>query len=96
MDNKAAEIKKYIDDGGGRYREWYVGIAADARKRLFTDHGVREKGDMWIFRTFASADDARKVEDYFVNTLGTDGGPGGGDDDSKSVYAYHKEAHTTQ
>jgi len=29
-----------------------------------------------------------------VNTLGTDGGTGGGDDSTSSVYAYKKNSHT--
>ena len=92
----AEEIKQYIDNNGGNYPKWYVGITSDARRRLFTEHGVKEKGDYWIFRSTPSADKAREIEAYFIDTLKTDGGPGGGDDTTTTVYAYHKEAHTNQ
>jgi len=89
-----AEIKAYIDRNGGPYSSWYVGIAADARERLFNNHGVDEKNDFWIYQTCSSSDIARNVEAYFVNELSTDGGTGGGGDDTDKVYAYKKNSHT--
>lgn len=88
------DIKSYIDDHGGQYNRWYVGISDNARKRLFDDHNVDEDSDLWIYRTASSATVARRVEDYFVNELGTDGGTGGGDENSNQVYAYKKNSHT--
>ena len=79
---------------GGEYSAWYVGISKDAKDRLFNDHSVREKKDNWIYRSASSSQTAREVEDYFVNTLGTDGGTGGGDETSDMVYAYKKAKHT--
>ena len=38
------DIKVYIQNWGGKYPDWYVGITSDPRQRLFSDHGVREKG----------------------------------------------------
>lgn len=90
----ANEIKNYIANAGSSYNTWYVGIAQDARARLFNDHGVKEKEDLWIYRTASTSEDARIIEDYFINTLGTDGGPGGGDETTKRVYAYKKAPHT--
>lgn len=87
-------IKEYIAKGGGGYKAWYVGISKDARDRLFNEHKVREKGDWWIFRTASSSQVAREIEDYFVNTLGTDGATGGGDEAADKVYAYKKAPHT--
>lgn len=88
------DIDAYIQKCGGAYRDWYVGISKDARDRLFNDHSVRENGDSWIHKTAMSAQAAREVEDHFVNTLGTDGGTGGGDYTANMVYAYKKAAHT--
>ena len=88
------DIKGHISKGGGGYRAWYVGISKDASDRLFSGHKVKEEGDWWIYRTASSAKIAREIEDYFVNTLGADGGPGGGAEDAKQVYAYKKAAHT--
>lgn len=89
-----AEIKNHIASEGGAYSNWYVGIAKSARERLFEDHKVKEKEDSWIFRKSESDKIARRIEDYFVNTLKTDGNPGGGDENTVFVYAYKKQSHT--
>jgi len=88
------DIKAHISKGGGGYRAWYMGISSDAKDRLINGHKIREKDDWWIFRTANSSQAAREIEDYFVNTLGTDGGPGGGDEAANQVYAYKKAPHT--
>lgn len=88
------DIKAHIRKGGGAYKDWYVGISKDARSRLFDGHNVREKGDWWIYRAASSSKIAREIEAYFVNTLGTDGGTGGGGADARQVYAYKKASHT--
>lgn len=88
------EIKEYIGKWGAPYSSWYVGIAEDPKERLFDDHGVKEKTDAWIFRYAEDVETARRIEKYFVDTLGTDGGTGGGDENTKAVYAYKKNSHT--
>jgi hypothetical protein len=90
------EIKDYIRDCGGAYSDWYVGIASDAKQRLFTDHGVTEKGGVWIYGHCENSEVARDIEDYFVNTLGTKGGPGGGDEDTTFIYAYKTTSDTKE
>ncbi len=70
-----------------------MGISKDAKDRLFNGHNIRKKKDAWIFRTARSSQVTRDIEEYFVNTLGTDGGTGGGDNTSDMVYAYKKAAH---
>jgi hypothetical protein len=89
-----SDIKEYIQKGGGGYRAWYVGISKDARARLFNDHDVQENNGWRIYRQAENSTAAREVESYFVNTLGTDGGPGGGDQKADYVYAYKKTSHT--
>jgi hypothetical protein len=88
------DIKGHIDRSRAPYSSWYVGISKDARDRLFSDHKVNEKNAWWIYRQTSSTQIAREIEDYFVNTLDTDGGPGGGDEDADMVYAYWKENYT--
>lgn len=73
-----SEIKAFILKWGGRYIDWYVGIASDPRRRLFNDYSANEKNDGWIYRKVFNSDSARSVEDYFVNTLGTSSDTGGG------------------
>lgn len=89
-----ADIRAFIERCRGACRGWYVGIASDPRSRLFGDHGVDEKGDMWIYRECESAVLAREVEEFFVKMIGTDGGLGGGDESTRWVYAYKKAPHT--
>lgn len=88
------EIKTHIQRCGGNYSAWYVGISKDAKDRLFNGHNIREKKVAWIFRTAKSSQVAIEVEEYFVNTHGTDGSTGGGDNTSDMVYAYKKARHT--
>jgi hypothetical protein len=90
------EIKNYVGKCGGSYSDWYVGIASDPRQRLFNDHNVDEGNGYWIFRECESSSVAREIEEYFINTLGTDGGFGGGDYTSRYVYAYTKTSSTTE
>lgn len=49
-----------------------------------------------IYKEAFNSDSARLVEDYFVNTLGTSGDAGGGDNTTKFIYAYKKASHTTE
>jgi hypothetical protein len=90
------EIKKHMDKSGYPYHQWYVGIAKDARDALFNRHGVRERGDWWIFRKATTTQQARDIESYFLNTLRTAGGSGGGDNFTTMVYAYKIGSHTNQ
>lgn len=75
------------------YKKLYIGIAADATDRLFKGHSVDREKDVWIYRTASSGNVAREIEKYFLD-LGFDGGPGGGDEDSKMVYCFLQNAHT--
>jgi len=90
-----ADIKAHIAHCGGSYSSWYVGIAADPRDRLFNRHSVSETGDSWIYRICDSNQDARTVENALLR-LGTKGGPSGGDNATKSVYAYKIGPHTLE
>lgn len=90
-----AEITAYVTNNGGGYSQWYFGIAAKPRERLFSGHTVREKGDAWIYRSCAHSEGARAIERYF-HAQGMRGGPGGGDDESASVYAYRIAGHTVE
>jgi len=80
-DQIALEIKNYILDWNKPFSSWYVGITAESDQRVFVAHGVRKDNRHgWITRECQSARDARNIEEYFVNTVGTKGDVGGGDD----------------
>lgn len=85
-----SDIDAHIKKGGGGYGAWYVGISEDAEKRL-NKHNAKE---WYIYRQASSSQVAREIEIYFVNVLGTDGGTGGGDENTDMVYAYKKTADT--
>lgn len=90
-----AEIVDYIRACGGNISNWYAGIAADPRTRLFSDHMVSEKIGHWIFRSASTVDQARYAEKQLL-ALGCDGGPSGGDNTTNTVYAYKKTMQTRQ
>jgi len=90
------KIEDYMKKRGGTYRDWYVGITDDAERRLFTEHNVDKDNGNWCRREAYTSDDAREVEKYFLDECGTDGGPGGGNDDSNFVYAYKKTNYTKE
>ncbi len=87
------DILAYMRSHGGVWADWYVGIADDPKKRLFVDHAVNE-GGIWIHSgDLGDHSTARAVEKYFLD-CGCDGGPGGGSNLTKFVYAY-KKVYTT-
>jgi hypothetical protein len=86
--------QSYVSVNGGPYSQWYIGIAAAPRQRLFNDHCVTENGGAWIYRECSTSSAAREIEEYFIQ-LGMQGGPGGGDATTKYVYAY-KITQTTR
>lgn len=98
MTNTALEIinaiESRVEARGGDWWQWYVGVAADAENRLFSDHNVCRVGDAWIYSTAPTSQVAREVEAYLLKTHGAQGGTGGGDDDTRTVYAYRTADHT--
>ena len=88
-------IKSYMGNNPV-YRDWYVGITKDIKGRLFDFHKVDKDKSGWVFVTAESEDTARKIERYFVDTCNTDGGTGGGNDDSDIVYAYRITNYTKE
>jgi len=81
------DIASYVAKNGGQYSEWYVGIAADPKNRLFKDHAVSQPSGQWIYDYCATSAEAREVEQHFFSK-GAKGGPGGGDNTTKAIYAY--------
>ena len=69
------------------YSSWYVGIAKDVQDRLFNDHNVSQTNAYWIYRECENDIVARDIEKCFLR-LGCKGGDGGGNQESRFVYAY--------
>jgi len=98
MTNEAIieKIETYLVNNGVKfYSDCYVGIAEDARERLFSDHKVLEKGDIWIYEPAESDDEARNIEKYFLDK-GMKGDTGGGSNKSTYVYSYKINEHTSE
>lgn len=90
------EIEAHLVNNGVKlYSECYVGIAENVRDRLFSDHKVIEKGDVWIYEPADSDDVARDTENYFLDK-GMKGGTGGGSEKSTYVYSYKINEHTSE
>jgi len=87
------EIAQHISKQGGEKKAWYFGIATDLKQRLHQDHQVPEEDYWYIWREAVSALEARAIEKAFLD-WGCDGGSGGGDDNTRFVYAYLK-SHVT-
>lgn len=92
----AVAIDEHIKNRHPRYADWYIGIASVPEQRLFIDHNVDKDNDYWIYRNAGDQTAARNVELFFIEQLGTDGGPGGGDHTTKFVYAYKKTPSTRE
>ena len=89
------DIEGYIANRAGDIYEWYVGIAAKPKERLFDDHSVDEHNGAWIWRRASSDSVARDIEQHFLDK-GAQGGPGGGDEDTTAVYAYEITLDTVE
>jgi hypothetical protein len=81
--------------GNDDYSAWYVGIATDAKQRLFDEHNVSEQGGRWIHRTANSELEARDTEKYLLDTYNFKGGPSGGNRPTH-VYAYKITSYTRE
>lgn len=91
-----ADIRAHVLDLGDPYKKWYAGIATDPDDCLFRRHCVRREDDgTWIVRKAANEAKARKAEKKLHKT-GFDGGPGGGDETTRFVYAYKMASHTSE
>lgn len=76
--------------------EWYVGIAKDAKVRLFEDHRVNKNMDYWIYRKCLSNDAACRVKQCLITKYQMDGGLNSAGYALRFVYAYKKERHTKE
>lgn len=88
------EILAHINKEGSKKKTWYVGITEDIEQRLFGDHKVPKQNAWRIYKEADNFEDAREIENYFIETIGTDGGTGGADEDAKYIYAYKKTDQT--
>lgn len=85
-------IKNYVQDRGGSYSRWCIGIAGEPHDVVLQAHAGRSL--FWMYQETGSPQIARAVVDYLVNIVGIDGGTGKrGLDDTGSVIYIYKKAH---
>lgn len=89
------DVVTHMSKYGGKYQDWFAGVAADARITLFIEHGVNEIGDAWICRQCVNDDAARQVERYFLKR-GCIGLQADLDQSTRFFYAYKIQPHTHQ
>jgi hypothetical protein len=83
------EIKAHIQNNGGEYRDWHVGICSSICYQRLVEAKAKH---LFIARQAYSLYVAAEVQDYFVNTLGTEGGIEADDSNTDIIYAYKKSA----
>ena len=88
------DIEEHVDKNGGDFATWYVGVTANPKRSLFTQHRLRTAGDAWISRRAMDELQAAEVEDYFRSVRRTKAGNGRAGADDVFVYAYKMKAHT--
>jgi len=89
------EVRIHMGKYGGKFQDWYAGVAANAKEKLFNDHGVKETGDAWICRQCVNDVTARQIERYFMKK-GCKGGPVDEEESTRFFYAYMMQPHTRQ
>ena len=89
------DILEHMKKYGGDNSDWYVGITSSPGDRLFGDHKVDVKKDIWISIKANSEDMARNAEAYFIDDIGTHGDKGGGQY-PYYVYAYKMTENTIE
>ncbi|THB70065.1 MAG: hypothetical protein D6E12_03390 [Desulfovibrio sp.] len=92
---KMLEIDALINQCGGRYDEWFVGVTHDVAKRLFEEHHVVEAPGVnsYITRRASSNEAARAMAKLYLEK-GCDGAVGKVSTDNDMVYAYRKKENT--
>ena len=85
------DFQDFVSKYGGKYKEWYVGTAADPKGQLFNTHKFKN-GDKGLYREAVSEIQAAEIAEFFIDqgAKGDDGVKRGAD----CVYAYKMAPHT--
>jgi hypothetical protein len=84
--NIEQEIDSLIQNSGGNYRQWFVGIAINPRQELFDVKHVSEKSGTWTFKNAGTEMAAREMEAIFIKKGCKGGAPK--KDSSRFIYVY--------
>ena len=81
------EIKEHIQNSGGEYSDWYVGVCSTVRYQLLVEAKSKH---LFIARQAYSPYVAAAVQDYCKKRLKTDCSVGIEGDNANIIYAYRK------
>lgn len=90
--NLIGEFNNWLGNALSNPGDWYVGIASNARKRLFEDHQLDSRidgPDKWKYKDAGTRSNADVFERYYLNR-GVDGGTRGGGNTTIWVYICRK------
>jgi hypothetical protein len=84
---KANIVEAIINRAGGSYTDWRIGITNDPveRKQVWAKTEDVSAWEQWPAN---SLEDARAIENYFIQNKEMDGGVGGSASDDTTVYVY--------
>jgi hypothetical protein len=84
------EIESHIRKSGGRFGEWCVGTAKDARGPFFRRHLVADLGDELTYREAFTPAAAQAVVDHLVNDRGLEFDRDAVPEPGRIVFVYRK------
>ena len=87
-----SDIFKFILANGALADHIYVGVTKDQDGTKERHHLTNEIPQIW--REAESYAEAHYIESYFIRKIGTRGHEGGGDEESRWVYAYLRGVDT--
>jgi len=87
------DIKAHIQSNGGEYNNWHVGVCSNIHYQTLVEAKARHQ---FIARQAYSAYVAAEVQDYFVTTIGTDGGTCAEGTNADIIYAYKKSTDISE
>ncbi|MCB1379734.1 MAG: hypothetical protein KDK89_15415 [Alphaproteobacteria bacterium] len=89
------EIYSYIKEFGGKFGEWYIGIATDPKATMRLAHGIDEEHDIWLYKQAVSFRACQTVQRHFTEMLGVEGElVSSGPEEADCVYLYKKSPRT--
>ena len=88
------EIERHIRKHGGKFDEWCVGTARDARAQFFSRHLAEDLADGLSYREAFTTDVAQDVVAHLVNDRGLEFDRDAVPDPGRIVFVYRKARDT--
>jgi hypothetical protein len=87
------EIKTHIQNNGGEYSDWHIGVCSNIRHNLSSQAKAKH---LFISRQAFSSYVASEVQDYFINILGTGGSVGTNNSTADIIYVYRRSGEAIE